>query len=184
MTASTAYKKWPLEKLPTWLLADLRSDHAGETGAVFIYRGILSCSRDPEVRRFASEHLQTEWHHLEVLDRLLSKKSESWLLPVWRVAGFLTGSLPALFGRRAVFATIAEVERFVDSHYQEQINQLDQQQLLPGIRALLEEFRQDEVEHRDEASDLIGSRPGPLLRAWCKLVAIGAAAAVNLARWR
>ena len=32
--------------LPIAMQRDLRSDHAGETGAVFIYRGILSCTRD------------------------------------------------------------------------------------------------------------------------------------------
>ena len=37
----------PLRDLPAWLEAELRSDHAGETGAVLIYRGILAFSRDP-----------------------------------------------------------------------------------------------------------------------------------------
>lgn len=32
--------------LPASLVADLRSDHAGETGAVVIYRGILAVTRD------------------------------------------------------------------------------------------------------------------------------------------
>ena len=35
------------------LIGDLRSDHAGETGAVAIYLGILAVSRDPAVRQFA-----------------------------------------------------------------------------------------------------------------------------------
>ncbi len=35
------------------LPGDIRSDHAGETGAVMIYRGILAASRDPAVREFA-----------------------------------------------------------------------------------------------------------------------------------
>ena len=29
------------DKSPSWLIADLRSDHAGELGAVMIYTGIL-----------------------------------------------------------------------------------------------------------------------------------------------
>jgi demethoxyubiquinone hydroxylase (CLK1/Coq7/Cat5 family) len=28
--------------MPAWLVADLRSDQAGETGAVWIYRGVLA----------------------------------------------------------------------------------------------------------------------------------------------
>jgi len=40
--------------LPEWLIADLRSDHAGEMGAVMIYRGILAVSRDAGVRELRS----------------------------------------------------------------------------------------------------------------------------------
>ena len=39
--------------LPAWLIRDLRSDHAGETGAVAIYRGILAISQSNEIRSFA-----------------------------------------------------------------------------------------------------------------------------------
>ena len=33
------------DDIPAWLRRDLRSDHAGESGAVEIYRGILAVSR-------------------------------------------------------------------------------------------------------------------------------------------
>ncbi|MBC7446006.1 MAG: demethoxyubiquinone hydroxylase family protein, partial [Polaromonas sp.] len=46
--------------LPAGLVADLRSDHAGETGAVWIYRGMLCVTRDAAVRTFATHHLATE----------------------------------------------------------------------------------------------------------------------------
>ena len=38
--------------------------------------------------------------------------------------GWLTGALPALFGRKAIFATIEAVETFVDHHYAQQIARL------------------------------------------------------------
>ena len=44
---------------PRWLTAELRSNHAGELGAVMIYRGILAGSTDPVLRAFAEEHLAT-----------------------------------------------------------------------------------------------------------------------------
>ena len=47
----------PVSVLPHWLRADLRSDHAGETGAVYFYRGVLDVATDPAVRDFAEEHL-------------------------------------------------------------------------------------------------------------------------------
>ena len=55
---------------PNWLLRDLRSDHAGEAGAVAIYRGILAVSRCPQVREFAQRHMQTEQRHLATVETL------------------------------------------------------------------------------------------------------------------
>ena len=48
----------------TRLRRDLRSDHAGEFGAVAIYTGVLAVARDPGVRAFALRHQATEADHL------------------------------------------------------------------------------------------------------------------------
>ncbi len=164
------------------LAGDLRSDQAGETGAVWIYRGLLAVSRNAGVREFAQRHLATEQGHLEKVNAVLPWPQRSRLLPAWRVAGFATGALPALFGPRAVYATIAAVETFVDQHYQHQIDKLQNQPQHATLLALLRECQQDECEHRDEAMALQGKPSGWLLRAWCKLVGSGSSAAVELAR--
>jgi len=169
--------------LPPWLVAELRSDHAGETGAVMIYRGILAASRDPALRDFAARHKATEQGHLDLLDELLPPADRSRLLPIWRLAGWLTGALPALFGPRAVFATIDAVESFVDHHYQAQIDRLDAEGILPEIRALLERCRLEEVHHRDEARAAgDGPRYSAALRLWGRIVGAGSAAAVAAAK--
>jgi demethoxyubiquinone hydroxylase (CLK1/Coq7/Cat5 family) len=67
------------------LVGDLRSDHAGETGAVAIYIGILAVSRDLEIRHFATAHLATEREHLAHFEALLPAGQRSALLPLWRV---------------------------------------------------------------------------------------------------
>ena len=164
------------------LVGDLRSDHAGETGAVWIYRGLLMVSRDAGVREFAKRHLATEQDHLDKIKAVLPWPQRSRLLPGWRVAGFATGALPALFGPRAVYATIAAVETFVDQHYQHQIDKLEQQPEHADLLALMRQCQQDECEHRDEALALQNQPPGWLLRAWCKLVGSGSSTAVALAR--
>lgn len=168
---------------PAWLVGELRSDHAGETGAVRIYDGILAISRDPTVRDFALRHRATEQGHLDLLETLLPPGERSRLLPLWRIAGWLTGALPALFGPRAVFATVDAVETFVDHHYRAQTDRLAAEGVLPEIHALLEKCREDEVHHRDEAREA-GEGPayGPLLRAWAWMVGCGSAAAVAAAR--
>lgn len=168
--------------LPRWLVAELRSDHAGETGAVMIYRGILAISRDPDIRTFGTRHMATEQGHLDLLEQVLAPRDRSVLLPIWRVAGFLTGFLPGLFGNRAVYATIDAVETFVDHHYQQQLDRLDAEGIEPRLRAVLAECQADEVHHRDEARDATGAPPGVLLRAWAWVVGTGSSAAVQAAK--
>lgn len=168
---------------PAWLVAELRSDHAGETGAVRIYDGILAVSRDPAVRDFAERHRATEQGHLDLLEAMLPPADRSRLLPLWRVAGWLTGALPALFGPRAVFATVDAVETFVDHHYRAQTDRLAREGILPEVHAALERCREEEVHHRDEAREA-GQGPayGLFLRGWASLVAAGSAAAVAAAK--
>ena len=170
---------WPLA-----ILADLRSDHAGEAGAVQIYRGILCVTRDADLRSFAEHHLATEQEHLALIGSHLSVAQHSVLLQAWCVAGWLTGALPALFGPRVVYATVAAVETFVDRHYAEQISRLD---ALPAdrdraaLRADLERCRLDELHHRDEAIQA-GAATGLAVRLWAGAAKHGSAAAVALAR--
>jgi ubiquinone biosynthesis monooxygenase Coq7 len=168
--------------LPAWLAAELRSDHAGETGAVMIYRGILALAKDPALVDFARRHMATEQGHLDLLEQVLPPRDRSRLLPIWRVAGFLTGFLPGLIGPRAVYATIDAVESFVDHHYQQQLDRLDAEGIEPRLRAVLAQCQAEEVHHRDEARDATGTPPGPLLRGWAWLVGAGSAAAVSAAK--
>lgn len=167
--------------LPEPLLRELRSDHAGETGAVWIYRGVLAISRDAEVRAFAEAHLTTELEHLAFFERHLPLGWQSRAAPLWRLAGFLLGALPALFGSRAVFRTIAAVETFVDDHYRAQVEALAGQAGFSWLRLRLEGFRAEEVHHRDDAAARLGP-PGPCGRLWSRVVGAGSAAGVVLAR--
>jgi ubiquinone biosynthesis monooxygenase Coq7 len=165
------------------LIGDIRSDPAGETGAVMIYRGILAGSADPTVRRFAGKHMATEQGHLDLLDTLLPAGQRSVLLPVWRVAGWLTGFLPTLVGSHAVYATIDAVEMFVEHHYEAQIRKLPLEGPGGTLRAALCLCQADEVHHRDEARALQPASRSVLLRFWVWAVGAGSKAAVRAA-WR
>lgn len=174
--------------IPPALVADLRSDHAGETGAVWIYRGIRAVTRNAALQDFARRHEATEAEHLRRIEAVLPPARRSWLLGPWRVAGWLTGALPALAGPRAVYATIAAVETFVDQHYQHQIDAVDGAAGQPGhpgypeLRELLVHCQAEERHHRDEALGKQTQPPGALLRAWCGVVGTGSAVAVWFAR--
>ena len=168
--------------LPRWLQQELRSDHAGEFGAVMIYRGILAISRDTSVREFADSHLRTEQKHLALMEEIVPAAGRTRLLPLWRVMGWLTGALPALFGRQAVFATIEAVETFVDHHYQQQIVRLTPKGEHGPLRQVLVDCQADEVSHRDEAANLACPKRNVILRLWCAVVGSGSAAAVVAAK--
>jgi ubiquinone biosynthesis monooxygenase Coq7 len=181
--------------------AELRTDHAGETGAVMIYCGVLAVSRDPRLREFAQHHLDTERRHLALIEQVLPAQGRSKLLPLWRLSGWLTGALPACAGPRAVYATIQAVETFVDRHYADQVAQIDtllsaaasarapdakpdqeDASALISLRALLEQCRLDEVAHRDDAASRWDRSSSGLIRLWQALVGRGSAWAVSLCR--
>ena len=164
---------------------ELRSDHAGETGAVYIYKGIIAIAalrKDQELINFARHHGATETEHLELIELVLEKKYRSHLLGPWRLAGWLTGAIPALFGRKAVYATIAAVETFVEQHYQQQIDHLKNQGGHEELLELLMRCQADEIDHKNEARSKVSSSVPLALRMWCAIVGSGSAAAVLLAR--
>lgn len=174
----------PFEVLPLspLLVAELRSDHAGEAGAVQIYRGMLAVSRDSSLRRFASAHLRTELHHLRFFEEWLPKRHHSRLLTVWKAAGWLLGAGSALFGRRAAFRTVAAVETFVERHYRAQIELIKDEPALADLRLILRSFCDDEVHHRIDASDRLPEAGGLLARMWAATVGLGSEIGVRVAR--
>lgn len=190
-----------IEDLPQPILRELRSDHAGELGAVWIYRGILAVARDPALRNFAQHHMAAEEAHLAFFLTQLPARWHTRLAPLWRLAGWLLGAGPALFGRVAVYRTITAVESFVDHHYALQIDMLAAHPGHAWLRERLQAFRDDELMHRDDASRRArdagragvtaaarvegpdrGPIPGPIARLWMTIVGRGSALGANIAR--
>ncbi|RPG49648.1 MAG: hypothetical protein CBB61_004635 [Gammaproteobacteria bacterium TMED1] len=128
-------------------LSLLRSDHAGELGAVNIYKGILWCARDPAVVAFANCHLEVESKHLASVESLLIPKHRSTFSPLWVVAGRALGLMAVVGGKNFLFSTIASVEEFVVEHYKQQLP------FFSGtVQDLLKEMMVDENTHREDAA--------------------------------
>ena len=174
----------PMHTLPLCAdeIRELRSDHAGEAGAVQIYRGILAVSCNEAVRDFAHEHLATEQRHLAFFEGWLSPGARSRAVPLWKSAGWLLGATASLFGADCVFRTINAVETFVDGHYGAQIERMGQDARLSDLVVLLERFREDEVEHRDDAAARSGANDAWIARAWASLIGTGSEIGVMVAR--
>jgi|TARA_B110000305_G_scaffold235827_1_gene296158 ubiquinone biosynthesis monooxygenase Coq7 len=165
------------------LEAFLRSDHAGEVGAVYIYKGILTIAKDPELIEFSTRHLATEKEHLRKIEEILPINKRSKLVGLWKIAGYLLGFFPTLINSRIVFATIEAVEAFVEEHYEDQLKYL-RAQPNPNktLIDLLQSCQDDEIEHKIESGHKKQLTPGLFLNIWIKIVSGGSAFAVKVAK--
>jgi ubiquinone biosynthesis monooxygenase Coq7 len=134
----------------------LRVDHAGELGAVHIYRGQRAVlNRAPGKDRIAFQLQEMEVHeadHLAAFDRLLTERQvrPTLLAPFWRAAGFALGAGTALLGEKAAHACTEAVETVIEAHYAGQIAELESAE--PALAADLTRFRDEELAHRDQAA--------------------------------
>jgi ubiquinone biosynthesis monooxygenase Coq7 len=139
----------------------IRVDQAGEYGAVRIYAGqlaVLGRSRAaPTLRRMAEQ----EQRHLAEFDRLMVERRvrPTLLQPLWHVAGFAVGAATAMLGEKAAMACTVAVEEAIDEHYRSQARRLGGEE--PKLKDTIEEFREDELEHRATALDH-GAKDAPL----------------------
>ena len=166
-----------VEQLPLRIQRDLRSDHAGEAGAVMIYKGILKVTKDPEIINFAKNHLETENKHLSFFENWMPRKNRSKLTFLWKMSGFLTGVIAASGARYFTYLTIYIIESFVISHYQKQIH-TGPSQLCEALRML----QQDEKHHRKEAEAFMCNAPNLLERLRGFALEKGSKGAVLMAR--
>jgi 3-demethoxyubiquinol 3-hydroxylase len=130
----------------------LRVNHAGEYGAKRIYAGQLAImgDRDPAARKIA--HMaEQEQKHLDTFDTMLIERGirPSAMQPFWHVAGFALGAITAVIGPKAAMACTAAVETEIDEHYRQQLAELGDTE--PELAAKIEEFRLEELEHKDIA---------------------------------
>ena len=150
----------------------LRVDHAGEYGAVAIYRGQIAVLE----RRGGSERIvgqlkemaAQEQAHLDAFDGMLGAERvrPTALAPVWNAAGFALGAVTALLGEKAAHACTEAVETVIEDHYSDQVHELE----AAGDDELAErfaKFRDEEAAHRELAeAEGAHEAPGyPLLSA-------------------
>lgn len=156
-----------------------RSNHAGETGAVHIYRGaqwaldfrknvigIVDNDYIKDLRSFISDHQQSEQKHLNLFDQILEAEGgeKSIFLPGWRLSGFALGAISAIWCPRGMYVTTDAVESFVEEHYKCQLSCLEEEisrsrdaNDLAGATAreellfLIRYCCEDEIHHKEEA---------------------------------
>jgi len=167
--------------IPTHLVPHFRSNHAGETGAVFIYKAILKFSKDKDVLSFAKKHLKTEQSHLKKINKVFDKKDNSKLIILWKIFGYITGLIPSLVGKNFIFTTIYFVEKFVEKHYLEQIKILENDKEHLHLYKLIKNLMNDEIDHKNEAYEKFNDF-SVLTKFWGNIIMQGSSLAVNISK--
>ena len=174
-----------MRKLPGDAKLDTRSmvrvNQAGEYGAARIYAGQLAVMGararvSGEIRHMAAQ----EKRHLDAFNALMTKRRvrPTVFAPVWHVAGYALGAATALLGPKAAMAATVAVETVIDQHYGEQAEALAGGSD-PQLAAMVDDFRAEEVEHRDTATAHSGENSFPVMQA---LIRAGCRAAIAVAK--
>ncbi|MBS0639217.1 MAG: demethoxyubiquinone hydroxylase family protein [Proteobacteria bacterium] len=155
----------------------IRVDHAGEYGAARIYAGQLAVLGNG-TKGDLLRHMQAqEQQHLDTFNRLIVERRvrPTALLPFWHLAGYALGAITAAMGEKAAMACTVAVEEAIDEHYSRQIAETDE--TAPELRETLEQFRQEELEHRDIGLQN-GAEQAPGYRVLTRLIKSGCKAAI------
>jgi len=155
----------------------LRVDHAGEYGAVQIYRAqaaVFRAANRPELAADMERMQDQEAVHLARFEALLTRDRirPTLLLPAWRLAAQALGVGTALLGEKSAHACTEAVESVIAEHYGDQIAEVQDRD--PVLAAELTAFRDEEIEHHDHAveqgaREAVGYRLlGAVIRTGCK----------------
>lgn len=161
----------------------LRVDHAGEYGAVAIYRGQQAVFRKNAKTRDIAEQLAEmeaeEQKHLDAFDKLLIERNvrPTAMTPIWNVAGYGLGVVTALMGEKAAHACTEAVENVIEQHYGAQAEEMKDEE--PELAATFAEFREDELHHRDTAVEQ-GAHDAPGYGILSRVITAGCHAAIKI----
>ena len=161
----------------------LRVDHAGEYGAVAIYRGQQAVfKRNAKTRDIAEQLAEMEAEeqkHLDAFDKLLVERNvrPTAMTPIWNVAGYGLGVVTALMGEKAAHACTEAVENVIEQHYGAQVEEIKEEE--PELASVFAEFREDELAHRDTAVEQ-GAHEAPAYGLLSRLITAGCHAAIKI----
>jgi 3-demethoxyubiquinol 3-hydroxylase len=129
----------------------MRVNHCGEVCAQALYQGQALTSRDPEVRNALRKAAEEETEHLAWTERRIAELGgrTSLLNPLWYLGSLSIGVAAGLLGDKWNLGFLAETERQVEAHLDSHLA------LLPDndakSRAIVEQMRQDEINHAEMA---------------------------------
>jgi ubiquinone biosynthesis monooxygenase Coq7 len=138
----------------------LRVNHAGEHGAISIYRAqiVRANARAPDLAPWLEDTLAHEQRHRAAFrEAMLSRAARPCrAMGLWSLGGWLLGWGAALAGRTGILACTAAVERTVHAHMALQVAFLIEAD--PDLAVIVQDVLRDEVAHLAYAEDRLPSR--------------------------
>jgi len=132
----------------------LKVNHAGEHGAVNIYRGqrLVCFWRDAQLKRELEEFRAHEERHRALFAAELERRGVRRCRSYWLcgAGGFLLGVTTGICGRASIAAVTVAVERVVLRHLETQLRELDSGD--PAAHAAVMSILEDERAHHDHAA--------------------------------
>jgi 3-demethoxyubiquinol 3-hydroxylase len=143
----------------------LKVNHAGEHGAIRIYRSQVTIARwrCPDVVPQLQEMLAHEVSHRDRFAEAMPPRRAKpcRMLFLWGIGGRLLGAGTALLGRNAIWACTAAVEEAVHRHLNDQLAFLSSRD--QELYSLIASIKSEELSHLDHAEKNLTSR-GPIVR--------------------
>lgn len=129
----------------------IRVNHAGEYGAIRIYKGQLAVLGKSSVGPAIKHMAEQEQDHFDLFDREIKNRQvrPTALSPLWHVAGFALGAGSALLGKKGAMACTVAVESVIDEHYRDQLKDLESIKEEKDLKDKIAKCHAEELEHHD-----------------------------------
>lgn len=143
----------------------LKVNHAGEHGAIRIYRSQIAVARwrcadvVPALEEMLAHEVRHRARFAEAMPPRHAKPCR--MLFLWAIGGRLLGACTALLGRNAIWACTAAVEEAVHRHLNDQLSFLADRD--SELYAVIDSIKLEELSHLDHAERNLTSR-GQLVR--------------------
>ena len=135
--------------------------------------------KDEELKKTVEEMREHEREHCEFFEQEIKKRQikPTKFLPLWDLLGVGLGFGTTLLGKKAAMLCTASVEEVIDKHYQNQINQLEDDEKF--LRDKIVKFREDEIHHKEIAYEEGASKDG-IYYLLDKVIKTGSRIAINI----
>lgn len=134
----------------------MRINHTGEVCAQALYQGQALTAKLPNVRTKMEHAAAEEIDHLAWCEQRLREldSQPSVLNPLFYGLSFGMGAVAGMISDRVSLGFVAATEQLVERHLDDHLSQLPEEDI--KSRAILEQMREDEIEHGSQALEAGG----------------------------